>query len=152
MKSITQSTLLFLALLLSTPLWAQLGVGTNTLNAAAALHVLSPNKGVLIPSITLNSATVFTPLTGTSSTTHNGMLVWNTSPATASGLSGVGFYYWENHPTIAGQGQWYRLTSSLDNSLPSGTVTHTSLRWDGTALGGKPSATVGRKWDDHPYF
>ena len=126
---------LFIVLLMASSgsLWAQYGIGTNNPNQSAALEIVSPDKGVLIPSVSLTSTSVFAPITGTSSTTHNGMIVWNTSPSTASGLTGVGFYYWENHPTTPGTGNWYRLTTTGDEVIPTGTVTNSILRWDGTA-------------------
>ena len=119
-------------MLSSGSLWAQYGIGTNNPNASAALEIVSPDKGVLIPSISLTSTSVFAPLTGTSSTTHNGMIVWNESTSTANGLTGVGFYFWENDPTTAGIGNWFRLTTTGDEVIPTGTVTNSTLRWDGT--------------------
>ena len=113
-------------------LWAQYGIGTNTPNASAALEIVSPDKGVLIPSVSLTSTVVFAPITGTSSTTHNGMIIWNESTSTANGLTGEGFYFWENHPSTTGSGTWYRLTSTADEAIPTGTVTNSTLRWDGS--------------------
>ena len=85
-----------------------------------------------MPVVSLTSTVVFSPITGTSSTTHNGLMVWNNSTSTANGLTGEGFYFWENHPTTAGAGNWYRLTTTGDEVIPTGTVTHTTLRWNGT--------------------
>ena len=85
-----------------------------------------------MPVVSLTSTVVFSPITGTSSTTHNGLMVWNNSTSTANGLTGDGFYFWENHPTTAGAGNWYRLTTTGDEVIPTGTVTHTTLRWNGT--------------------
>ena len=114
-------------------LWAQYGIGTNTPNASAALDIVSPDKGILIPSITLTSSSTFAPVTGTSSTTHNGMIVWNDNDVTTGGLTGAGFYFWQNDPTTPGVGNWYKLNSTDDGSIPeTGTVTNSTLRWDGT--------------------
>ena len=114
-------------------LWAQYGIGTNTPNASAALDIVSPDKGILIPSISLTSSSTFAPITGTSSTTHNGMIVWNKNDITTNGLTGSGFYFWQNDPTTSGMGYWYKLNSTDDGSIPeSGTVTNSTLRWDGT--------------------
>ena len=125
---------LFLFLFFSTSLLlAQQGIGTNAPNTSAALQISASNKGVLLPSVSLTSSSVFAPLTGVSSSTHNGLLVWNNNPTTTNGLSGTGFYFWQNSTTTAGIGNWYRLNSTEDLQLPTGTVTHTSLRWNGSA-------------------
>ncbi len=125
---------LFVVLLMASSgsLWAQYGIGTNNPNASAALEIVSPDKGVLIPSVSLTSTSTFAPITGTSSTTHNGMIVWNESTSTANGLTGVGFYFWENDASTAGTGNWYRLTTTGDEVIPTGTVTNSTLRWDGS--------------------
>ena len=83
-------------------LFAQYGIGTNTPNASAALDIVSPDKGVLIPRISLTSSSTLSPITGTASTTHNGMIVYNTNPAQVNGLLGPGFYFWNGGST----GNW----------------------------------------------
>lgn len=132
MKQIIRLSLFFILVASGGSLWAQYGIGTNNPNASAALEIKSPDKGVLIPSLTLTSTSSFSPVTGTSSTSHDGMIVWNESSSTSNDLSGVGFYFWENHPSIAGQGYWYRLTTTGDEVLPVGTTTNSTLRWNGT--------------------
>ena len=131
-----KKTLFFLVLLgglSSSSLWAQYGIGTNRPNQSAALEIVSPDKGILIPTITLTNSSTFAPITGTSSTTHNGMLVWNDSASTTNGLDGPGFYFWQNTAT-AGVGFWYKVNSTDDGTIPqTGTVTNSTLRWDGTA-------------------
>ncbi len=132
MKQFLRISFIVFLLASSQDLMAQYGIGTNRPNESAALEIVSPDKGVLIPSITLTDSSDFT-LTGTSSITHDGMIVWNNSTSTSNGLSGVGFYFWENHPTIAGNGNWYRLTTSADELVTAGTVTNTTLRWNGSS-------------------
>ena len=74
--------------------WAQQGIGTVTPNASAALTIESPDKGILIPSISLTASGSFAPLylpstaNGSPDNSHNGMLVYNTKPDTTTGLSG----------------------------------------------------------------
>lgn len=125
--------LVLLGGLSSSSLWAQYGIGTNRPNESAALEIVSPDKGILIPTITLTNSSTFAPITGTSSTTHNGMLVWNDSTSTTAGLDGPGFYFWQNTAT-AGVGFWYKVSSTDDGTIPqTGTVTNSTLRWDGEA-------------------
>ena len=94
-------------------LWAQYGFGTNNPNASAAMEIVSPDKGVLIPKISLTTSLTFgLYLEGanTASTTHHGMMVFNTNTstmtvettsvsATANGLFGPGVYYWHQPDT-----------------------------------------------------
>ena len=124
-KQILLLTLLITLTLSSGSVWAQYGIGTNTPNASAALEIESPDKGVLIPSITLTSTSTFAPITGTASTSHDGMIVWNDSSSTANDLKGVGFYYWQG----GASGNWYKIATGA--GIESGTVTNSSLRWDG---------------------
>lgn len=125
-------TLVCLALLWCSTAIAQKGIGTDTPNSSSALHVDSPNKGVLIPSLNLTNSSTFSPITGTSSSSHNGLLVWNHNTSTNNGLAGTGYYFWQN-TTTPGVGSWYKLNSTEDGVLPaSGTVTNSTLRWDGT--------------------
>lgn len=96
-------------------LWAQYGFGTNNPNASAAMEIKSPDKGVLIPKISLTTSLTFGLYleTGTPSTTHHGMLVFNTNTATETtvgngipnGLNGTGVYYW-HQPTATTTGTW----------------------------------------------
>ena len=87
-------------------IWSQYGFGTNNPNPSAAMEIVSPDKGVLIPRIGLTSSStfgLFIPDSGTASTTHHGMLVFNTNTASIThtgsptGLYGTGIYFW-NQP------------------------------------------------------
>ena len=74
-------------------LFAQNGLGTNTPNPQAALDIQSPDKGVLLPHISLTASNTF--LQGVTATaSHTGMLVYNTNTATNTGLVGTGYYFW----------------------------------------------------------
>ena len=73
-------------------LYAQEGIGTNTPHPSAALEIESVDKGLLIPQISLTASATLAPITGTASTSHNGLLVYNTNTVTTTGLSGQGFY------------------------------------------------------------
>ena len=85
---------------------AQHGIGTNEPNPEAALEISSPDKGVLLPKIELVSSTLF--LGGiTATTSHTGMLVYNTNTATNTGLIGEGYYHWNGT-------QWEKFTGQGD--------------------------------------
>ena len=53
------------------------------------------------------------------------MIVWNDSTSTANDLEGVGFTIGKEEPL----GHWYKL--STDTGVDAGTVTNTTLRWNG---------------------
>lgn len=88
------TTLLFFAAFHSL---AQEAIGTNNPNPQAALHIASPNKGLLIPKLALSKATTFIG-SGTDAQSDTGMLVFNTNTDTSdTGLNGSGFYYWSTN-------------------------------------------------------
>lgn len=101
MKSFREVILMFLMGYGS--LFAQKGLGTNNPNVNAALEIVSPDKGVLMPKINLVSSTLF--LGGATATaSHTGMLVYNTNTVTNTGLMGTGYYFWNGS-------QWEKFTS-----------------------------------------
>ncbi|MDR1258042.1 MAG: hypothetical protein LBK65_01995 [Tannerellaceae bacterium] len=67
--------------------FAQVGIGVETPDSAAILDVNSTNKGILIPRVTLKSATV--GLNGANSQPA-GLLIYNE----AGGAMDEGFYFW----------------------------------------------------------
>jgi hypothetical protein len=85
----TRSLLNLLILLLTVPMFAQVGIGPNnfTPNASAGLEVSFTNKGVLLPRIALTSATDVTTIPSPATS----LLVYNTG---TGGLTPAGFYYW----------------------------------------------------------
>lgn len=81
-------------ILLSATAFAQVGIGTNTPDASAALDVASTNKGLLVPHLTAAQRTAISqPATG--------LLVYQTDGT-------PGFYY--NNGTPAAP-QWFNLTN-----------------------------------------
>ncbi len=111
MNRIVQLTLA--CFLLSGSLFAQKGIGINDPNPQAALHIVSPDKGVLLPQISLTTSTTF--LGGATATaSHTGMLVYNTNTATNTGLLGEGYYFWNSTHWERFQGSADALTD-LDN-------------------------------------
>ena len=113
--------------------YAQQGIGTITPNDNAALEIESPDKGVLIPRISLPSSnTLFNGVTGGSS--HNGMLVYNTNTVTSTGLTGEGLYQWRLPNTGGTTYYWFKLLTLEDAArVNAGTVTNSTLRWSGDA-------------------
>jgi len=113
MNRIVQLTLA--CFLLSGSLFAQKGLGINSPDPQAALHIVSPDKGVLLPQISLTASTTF--LGGATATaSHTGMLVYNTNTDTSSstGLLGEGYYFWNSTHWERFQGSTDALTD-LDN-------------------------------------
>ncbi|PTT78208.1 MULTISPECIES: hypothetical protein [unclassified Chryseobacterium] len=68
---------------------AQVGIGTSSPNPSAMLEIHSANKGVLFPSVALDSQTDNITITSPS----DGLIVWNNGQA---GLVETGFFYWNN--------------------------------------------------------
>ncbi len=101
-KKTTRLFLFVMGLAAMTNLHAQnVGIGTNTPDASAKLHIVDANRGILIPQISIvdvgGAAPVTLPATG--------LLVWNNS-ATTLGGSGTGFYYWNG-------AQWDKLLTGI---------------------------------------
>ncbi|MFY7843531.1 hypothetical protein [Chryseobacterium gambrini] len=68
---------------------AQVGIGTSSPNPSAMLEIHSANKGVLFPSVALDSQTDNITIPSPS----DGLIVWNNGQA---GLVETGFFYWNN--------------------------------------------------------
>ena len=100
---------------------AQVGIGTSTPNASAALEINASNKGVLLPKVALQSSsdgvTVASPATG--------LLVYNSNATLSTGSgSGVGYYY---NTGTAGAPVWTRLaTGSITAAKYIGPATSAS--------------------------
>ncbi|MGV8814425.1 MAG: hypothetical protein ACOH2D_09980, partial [Gelidibacter sp.] len=93
-------------LLVFTQSFAQLGIGTALPNPSAELDVVSSNKGILIPRVSLSSINDISTIT---SGNVESLLVYNTN--NISGLS-PGFYYWAN-------GSWNKLAQQNEiTALP----------------------------------
>jgi len=103
-----QITILVLAIIFATTLYAQNGVsisnGVSSPDPSAMLDVQSTTKGILIPRVTLASLTNIYPITVTPAP---GLLVYNES--TANGIA-VGFYYWADT-------QWNKMITNGDIQL-----------------------------------
>lgn len=95
-------------------------MGTTTPNPAAVLELRSTHQGVLLPRVSLTASNSLLPITGTASTSTNGLWVYNTNTATTTGLSGTGYYVWEG----GASGEWIKLTTAMDNAPFLGTDDH----------------------------
>lgn len=91
-------------LLFGTAISGQVGIQTNTPDASSALDIVSTNRGLLIPRVTLtsnlnNASPVTSPATGlmvfnSGANQPIGFYYWNGSAWTAVGGSGSGSNYW----------------------------------------------------------
>ncbi|MBO0357618.1 hypothetical protein J0X19_06650 [Hymenobacter sp. BT186] len=115
MKTLLQFLLLFLLLLASTALRAQVGVGTTTPDSKAALDIQAADKGLLIPRLTAGQRTgIANP--------PQGLMVYQTDGTPSGGLQS-GFWYYAGAPA-----QWV----FLDPTPNSGGLT---LPYSGTYSG-----------------
>lgn len=84
----------FLLFLLTTRGLIAQNVGINTDGSSpdnsAMLDVKAPDRGVLLPRVSLTNVTSASPVTAPAT----GLLVYNTN-ASVTGANGTGFYYWE---------------------------------------------------------
>ncbi|MDB9899847.1 hypothetical protein OAC85_02850 [Flavobacteriaceae bacterium] len=124
-NSMLLGILVFLLLFVQTT-FAQRGIGTNTPNEHSVLELVSNNKGLLLPRLSLTSSGTF--LSGSATASDNSLLVYNTSTVTNTGLSGPGFYYWAGGAT----GNW-NLIGSGGATAVAATVTNSTQRWNGAA-------------------
>lgn len=85
--------------------YAQVGIGTTTPNASAALEISSTTQGILIPRVALTGSSSASPITSPAT----GLLVYNT--ATVGTLT-AGFYF--NSGTSSSP-SWSRLYTNLDS-------------------------------------
>ena len=101
MKNAVAFLLLIAALLMARAGRAQVGVGTTTPDAKAALDIRATDKGLLIPRLTAaQRAAIVTP--------PQGLMVYQTD-GTASGGAQTGFWYY------AGTGGWVFVSPVGDN-------------------------------------
>ena len=91
--------ILFFSLSCVNWIYSQTGIGTSTPNEHSVLELVSNNKGLLLPRLSLTSSVTF--LSGSATVSDNSLLVYNTNTATNTGLSGPGFYYWAGGATVS---------------------------------------------------
>jgi len=70
--------------------FAQQGFGTNRPDKSAAVDIVSPNKGLLIPRVALQANNLAAPITSP----ETSLIVYNTTFNAANNLK-QGFYFWE---------------------------------------------------------
>jgi hypothetical protein len=105
------------------PTYSQnVGVGTATPDGSARLEVNAPDKGLLIPRISLTNVSTAAPITSPAI----GLLVFNTN-ASITGGSGIGFYHWDG-------AQWQGILSDSKGWKLSGNGgTNPSTQFIGTS-------------------
>lgn len=148
MKKILLTTVLFAFALVAN---AQVGIGTPTPNAAAALDVEAAKKGMLIPRVNLISKDDIAPIDIDEANMPESLLVYNN---VASGVAPnnvyPGFYYWLNDhwERIINQQQFDEVINELYQNLdnlhelinyiaptnpdadPASGLTHHTVVWD----------------------
>lgn len=108
MKKITYTIGFAFTLLTASNAVAQQGFGTNRPDKSAAVDIVSPNKGLLIPRVNLEALNLAGPITNPS----NSLLVYN---MTKTGGLTEGFYYWSK-PDAQTAGKWVPIISALNQS------------------------------------
>ena len=91
-----KNLLTIIALSLSLTMASQVGIGTITPDAGSLLDIESPDKGLLIPRVSIDNLNNIAPITGGAT---ESLLVYNTNTTT-----GKGFYYWDGS-------QWVNMNS-----------------------------------------
>lgn len=129
----------FIAMLFSTNLViAQVGIGTTVPDNSSILHLNSSNKGLLITSVAITSATDNTTIPSPAT----GLLIWNNG---TGGFTPVGFYYWNNS-------QWNMIsTGNSTSGVTTGGWT-TSGNNSGTSSGASTTMSMGTSTYDDLVF
>jgi len=101
MKNFTKQYILIYLLLVSLSSYSQVGIGTTgPLADGAILHMESPNKGLMIPRVPLDSRLDMVTITPSN---VEGLLVYNTATNGVGNISvSPGFYFWDG-------GEWVRM-------------------------------------------
>ena len=94
-------------LLLTSTIFAQVGIGTTTPAASSALDIRATNKGLLIPSVALTGSTDTVTITSPATS----LFVYNNATAGTSPNNVTPGYYYYNGS------RWERLTNSGANSI-----------------------------------
>ena len=124
-----------LLLLLNSLVYAQVGIGITTPNAA--LEINSATNGVVVPNVSLTSRAIGAPVVNPNGggLPLNGTLVWNTA-TTALGTSNdvtPGFYYWNGSLWISFTGNGSKDWSITGNSgIVGGNTTTAGTNFLGT--------------------
>ncbi|MGH1516739.1 hypothetical protein [Chryseobacterium sp. JK1] len=138
MKSKFQVSLLFSLFIIFTK--GQVGIGLPQPDSSAMLHVKSINKGVLLTSIALNSATDNTTVPSPA----DGLIVWNNGIGL---LKETGFYYWFNS-------KWNKILTNSDNTskIDDGTSWNLTATNAGSYGGANTNLSLGTKTYDDLVF
>ncbi|MCX8524756.1 hypothetical protein OF897_12620 [Chryseobacterium formosus] len=138
MKSKILQLSLIAAALSSNIALAQVGIGTTTPDNSSILHLNSTNKGLLITSVAITSATDNTTI----SSPATGLLIWNNG---TGGFSPAGFYYWNNS-------QWNILSTGNSTSGGGATGGWTTNGNSGSGSGANTTMYFGTSSQDDLVF
>ncbi|WP_288906899.1 hypothetical protein [uncultured Flavobacterium sp.] len=95
--------------------YGQVGIGIQSPDVSAQLHVAATNKGVLIPNVSLQSLTSSNPILNNGGI-PNSLLVFNSATAgTAPNNVTPGYYYWYDN-------KWNRIVISSEATPSEGVV------------------------------
>ena len=105
-------------------LWAQVGIGTQTPNDNAALEIKSPDKGLLIPQIDIETNDFLS--SGTAA--ENGMFVYHTGSTDME----EGLYVYQ-YDSDSSSGSWVKFATDGESAaIAAGTTNNATLRWNST--------------------
>ena len=119
MKKITYTVACAFAMLASSNAIAQQGFGTNRPDKSAAVHIESPNKGLLIPRVSLTSDTDVTTIKSPA----NSLLIYNNNEI--PGTLRKGYYYFDE--TAA---KWIPFLDASNNTVTAAN----GLKMDGNVV------------------
>jgi len=117
MRAIKIVSIIVLSTLLSQTIYAQnnVGIGTNSPDASAVLDIMSTDKGLLIPRVSLDNAATAAPVTAP----IEGLLIYN-----ETGTESHGFWYWDGSQWVqvgaGGSSSCVTLDEAYDCSTPGG--------------------------------
>lgn len=131
--------LVFLLLVISSSISAQVGINTTTPGDGAMLDVNSSDKGILIPRVILIDLNTIAPVTVTNAG-EEGLLVYNTNNGIGAGK---GFYYW-----AGSSGPWTPITFKDGDFFKVGTTEPPELVTDDVWRTGK--VAIGKTSANYP--
>ena len=127
-----------LCMLLAYTIQAQVGINTTTPDPSALLDIVSDNKGILIPRVSLNGKDDITTITLNSSETKptTGLLVYNLADA-GSGENTIapGFYYYDTDSWVRLHDEGVSLTFNQTEEIQASSNPNTYIAIPGLDTG-----------------
>jgi len=117
------------------------GIGTGTPHASAALEIHATSKGMLIPRVALTAANIASPV----SAPADALLIYNTATAGTAGNAVVpGFYYWS-----ADASRWMAISGGTANNGNTGYGVWGDCATNGNISGYHPIVDSGAAANDN---